>query len=233
MSKFPAVFVSHGAPDLSLHPSPARTFLSQLGNELGKPQAILMISAHWGTREPMVSKVEKPNTVHDFWGFDPKLNSINYQALGAPDLARQVSQLLDKAGIRNGVTQLSIQPRLTPEHHLQLGKALAPLRELGISIIASGSATHNLREFRKYPIDALPPVWVTEFSNWLSKAIYRGDIESLLNYRKLAPYAIKNHPTADHLFPLFVALGAGGNDRKELHYSYTYGVLSMAAYAFE
>ena len=257
MLKFPAVFISHGAPDLSLHPSPARTFLSQLGNKLGKPRAILMISAHWGTRQPIVSKVEQPDTVHDFWEFSPQLNFLNYQATGAPDLAHRVALLLNRAGIESGVsesrgldhgawnplmlmypdadipvTQLSIQPRLAPEHHLQLGRALSPLRELGILIIASGSATHNLREFGKYAIDAPPLFWVTEFSDWLSKTIYQRNLEALLNYRQLAPFARKNHPTEEHLLPLFVALGAGGINITELHDSYTYGVLSMAAYAF-
>ncbi|WP_319421985.1 DODA-type extradiol aromatic ring-opening family dioxygenase [Pleurocapsa sp. FMAR1] len=258
MSKFPAVFVSHGAPDLSLYPSPGRAFLSGLGDKLGKPQAILMISAHWGTSQPMVSKVDQPDTIHDFWGFDPRLNSLKYHASGAPDLAQRVNQLLNQAGIKSGVsasrgldhgawnplmlmypnadipvTQLSIQPRLTPEHHFQIGKALSHLRESGILIIASGSVTHNLREFGKYPIDEPPLDWVIEFSDWLSKTISQGDLDALLRYRQLAPHARKNHPTEEHLLPLFVALGAGNEtDTSELHSSYTYGVVSMAAYAF-
>ena len=153
MTIFPAVFVSHGAPDLSLNSSFARTFLSQLGNKLGKPKAILIISAHWSTRQPMTSTVEHPDTVKDFWGFSSKLNSLNYPALGASELARQVVDLLRGAriesktsknrGLDHGawnplrlmypdadvpVTQLSIQPHQTPKHHLAIGKILAPLR---------------------------------------------------------------------------------------------------------
>ena len=133
------------------------------------------------------------------------------------------------------VTQLSIQPHLTPHHHFNLGKALASLRSQNILIIASGSATHNLREFGKYSLNALPPVWVTEFSQWLSQTLEQKNIEALLDYCRLAPHASRNHPTEEHLLPLFVALGAGGERAKvvELHSSYTYGVLSMAAYAFE
>lgn len=259
MSNFPAIFVSHGAPDLSLHPSPARTFLTQLGNRLGQPQAILMISAHWGTHQPTVSTVKQPDTIHDFWGFDRRLNAIDYQAKGAPQLADKVIQLFNNAGIKIStnstrgfdhgawnplmlmysdadipVTQLSIQPNQTPEHHLQIGKILAPLRQEGVLIIASGSATHNLKMFGKYPIDAPPPNWVTDFSQWLSKTLQQGDIQALLKYRQLAPYAKQNHPSQEHLLPLFVALGAGGESTNivELHSSYTYGVLSMASYAF-
>ena len=259
MSNFPAVFVSHGAPDLSLNPSPARTFLSQLGNKLGKPKAFLIISAHWGTHQPMASVVKQPNTVKDFWGFSAELNSIHYPALGAPQLAEEVVELLTDAGIASStsqdrgldhgawnplmlmypdggipVTQLSIQPYQTPEYHFAIGKVLATLRKEGILILASGSATHNLREFGKYPIDESPPKWVEEFSQWLSTTLQQGNIEMLLNYRQLAPYAKQNHPSAEHLLPLFVALGAGGDKANavELHSSYTYGVLSMASYAF-
>ena len=259
MSIFPTVFVSHGSPDLSLQQSPAHSFLSQLGDKLGKPKAILMISAHWGTQQPMVSEVEQPDTIHDFWGFSSELNSLKYPTSGAPKLAQRVNQLFEGAGIFSDisaqrgldhgawnplvlmypnadvpVTQLSIQPLLTPAHHLKIGKALAPLRQEGILVLASGSATHNLREFGKYPLDAPPPSWVKEFSQWLSKTMQTGDVEALLNYRKLAPYASQNHPTEEHLLPLFVALGAGGDkvNITELHSSYTYGILSMAAYAF-
>ena len=132
------------------------------------------------------------------------------------------------------VTQLSIQPFQTPQHHLAIGSILAPLRREEVLILASGSATHNLREFGKYPLDAPPPNWVTEFSQWLSSTLQRGDIEALLNYRQLAPYAKENHPTEEHLLPLFTALGTGNLPANiiELHSSYTYGVISMASYAF-
>ena len=260
MTIFPAVFVSHGAPDLSLNPSPARTFLSQLGNKLGKPKAILMISAHWGTRQPMTSTVERPDTIKDFWGFSAELNSLNYPVLGASKLAEQVVELLRDVGIESKtsknrgldhgawnplklmypdadvpVTQLSIQPHQTPEHHLAIGKSLASLRQEKVLILASGSATHNLREFGKYSLDAPPPNWVHEFSQWLSTALQQGDTEALLNYRQLAPYAKENHPTEEHLLPLFTALGTGNLPANivELHSSYTYGVLSMASYAFD
>ena len=232
----PAIFVSHGAPDLPLQRSPARFFLARLGNKLARPKAILVISAHWGTLQPTVSAAEKPKTIHDFWGFDRQLYSLNYLARGAPDLAWKVSQLLNDAAIDNKIDEsrgldhgawnpwmlmypnadipvasLSIQPNQTPEHHLRVGKALTCLRDEGILIIASGSATHNLREFGKHAIDAPPPKWVTEFSNWLSEMLKTGNIKAILNYRQLAPHALKNHPTAEHLLPLYVGLGAGEN----------------------
>ena len=255
MLLFPTVFISHGAPDLLLHPSPARTFVSQLGQELGKPQAILLISAHWNTNQPTISIAERPDTIHDFWGFDPRLKSLNYPALGAPKLVQKVERLLKQAGIKSRksdrgldhgawnplllmypdadvpVTQLSIQPHLSPLHHFQLGKALKPLRNESILILTSGSATHNLKEFGRYALEEVPPSWVKEFNAWLSQTLQYANVEVLLNYRA-APHAQRNHPTEEHLLPLFVALGAGGSNISELHNSYTYGVLSMAAYAF-
>lgn len=259
MSIFPALFVSHGAPDLSLYPSPARTFLNQLGNKLAKPKAIVIISAHWITDHPLTSTVEQPDIIRDFSGFSAQLNSLNYSGTGAPELAQRVKQLLLHSGIVSGtsqdrgldhgawnplmlmypdadipVTQLSIQPDQTPHYHFELGKILAPLRQEGILILASGSATHNLREFGKYPLNAQPLGVVKEFSQWLSTTLQQQNVEALLNYRQLAPYALENHPTEEHLLPLFVALGAGNHRGNivELHSSYTYGVLSMASYAF-
>ncbi len=260
MSTFPAVFVSHGAPDLILHPSPARDFLSQLGTQLGKPQAILVISAHWLTSIPTLSTTSKTKAIHDFGGFPSELYQINYSPPGAPQLAEQIAKLLVQAGFETDVhpnrgldhgaweplilmypeanipvTQLSIQPSFSTSYHLQLGRALAPLRQEGILILASGTTTHNLRAFGQYDFDATPPEWVQGFDDWLAEAIATHNIDALLDYRKQAPHAIQNHPSEEHLLPLYVALGAGGEQTTatQLHTSFTYGVLSMAAYAFD
>lgn len=252
MSSFPAVFVSHGAPDLPLSPSPAREFLKGLGAKLGKPEAILMISAHWNTQKPIVSAAPQPRTIHDFGGFPGALYQMEYPAPGAPDLAKRVAILLGadlhpSRGLDHGawvplilmypeaeipVTQLSIQPHRNPEYHFQLGRAIAPLRDEGVLILASGSATHNLWELG-HPSGANPPIWAGEFAHWLEEAVVTGKTEDLLNYRRLAPFAQQNHPTEEHLLPLFVALGAGGGSNGNvLHNSFTYTSLSMGVYRF-
>lgn len=259
MSTFPALFISHGAPDLPLHPSLSRDFLSQLGAQLGKPKSILVVSAHWLTRVPTVSSASQVTTIYDFGGFSSALYRMNYSAPGAPQLAEKTDKLLTQAGFEIDVhssrgldhgaweplmlmypeanipvTQLSIQPHLGTSYHLQLGRALAPLRQENILILASGTTTHNLRAFGQYAFDATPPDWVQQFDDWLAAAIARNNIDALLDYRQLAPHAIQNHESEEHLLPLFVALGAGSEQTNgtQLHASFTYGVFSMAAYAF-
>ena len=132
------------------------------------------------------------------------------------------------------VVQLSVQTRLGPGHHYKLGQLLAPLREEGILIIGSGSFTHDLASFRTSGgrIDAPEPDWVHSFAEWMAAALKDGRLEGLLNYRRLAPEAAHNHPTEEHLLPLYVALGAGPETVKHLHQSTTYGILRMDAFAF-
>jgi 4,5-DOPA dioxygenase extradiol len=267
MPQIPVLFISHGAPDLPLRPSATRDFLMRLGQQLEKPTAILVISAHWNTPDPIVSAAAQPETIHDFSGFPAALYRLNYPAPGAPLLAQQIdrlsiesgfaSEVVTNRGLDHGaweplmlmypaadipVTQLSIQPSQDPAYHLRLGQAIlqrrgfanAPLRSSGVLILASGTATHNLREIGGHDDDALPPAWVSEFANWLNHTVIAGDRSALIDYQRIAPYAQRNHPTPEHLLPLFVAIGASGEDSKatQLQSSYSYGVLSMAAFSF-
>jgi 4,5-DOPA dioxygenase extradiol len=258
-AKIPSLFVSHGAPTIALDQSDAHHFLTKFPDAVPTPTSILVVSAHWETDVPHVSDAKEPETIYDFRGFADALYQMTYPAPGAPDLATRTAELLTAAnmgpvetetrGLDHGawvplmlgypaadipVTQLSINPNETPSYHFAVGEALRPLREEGVLILASGNLTHNLSEFRGQPIDAAPPEWVRAFDEWASWAIAEGQIEDLLNYRTLAPAAQRNHPTDEHLLPLFVAMGAGTptTPGRHLHKSYTYGVLAMDAYAF-
>jgi 4,5-DOPA dioxygenase extradiol len=128
-----------------------------------------------------------------------------------------------------------VQPRLGPEHHLRVGRALASLRDEGILIVGSGSFTHDLSEFRGHGPNDAAPDWVNSFADWFDAALKKGQTDELLDYRRRAPFATKNHPTEEHLLPLYAALGAAGEKAyaERLHASSTYSVLRMDVYAFQ
>jgi len=256
----PALFVSHGSPTMPLEQTAANGFLRSLGPTLGRPDAILMVSAHWDTGRPAVSAAERPETIYDFYGFPPELYRLRYPAPGAPQLAQRVAGLLKQSGLPvdidpargldHGawtplilmypeadipVTQLSIQSPLGPAHHVRLGEALRPLRDEGVLIVASGGATHNLRELRFQRGNPVPQPWTAEFNEWLADALRSRRMEDLVDYRARAPHAVRNHPTDEHLIPLYVALGAGdpGGRTQRLHSSIDSGVISMDAWRFD
>lgn len=263
MTEYPSLFLSHGAPTLTIEDSAARRYLSGLGNQLGVPKAILVISAHHNSRGDSVAVTSgvAPETVYDFSGFPEALYQITYPAPGDPELAAQVISCLKAAGftaVADGkrgfdhgawvplhlmypnadipVIQISINMQKSPQWHYDLGQALAPFRCEGNLIVGSGGATHNLREFFKgeYELDAESPKWVTTFADWLSERIEAGDVAAVLDAVESGPDGHRNHPYMDHILPLFVAMGAGGEQAKgrRLHKSSTYGVLAMDAYAF-
>jgi 4,5-DOPA dioxygenase extradiol len=133
------------------------------------------------------------------------------------------------------VTQLSVVHGASPAEHERLGRVLAELRNDGVLVVGSGSLTHNLDEFRGQGIDAPVPDWVGDFEAWMKARLESSDRAALLGYRRAAPFAAQNHPTEEHLLPLFVAIGAAGPDARatQLHASFEHGVLAMDAYAFQ
>ena len=258
--KMPVIFVSHGAPTLPLEPGDTGAAWRKLGEQLPRPTAILIISAHWESHIPTISRAVHPETIHDFNGFPEQLYSLQYPARGAPEMAQQAALALQKAdipvqlddthGLDHGawvplslmypqadipVAQLSLQPEKNPAWHLALGRALRPLSEQGVLIIGSGSITHNLSAVFKHPRGAVVPEWVTEFCDWMAQKISTGDLEALSAYRTLAPHAVQNHPTDEHLLPLFVALGAADkiNSAAHLNRVMTFGMLAMDAWLFD
>jgi 4,5-DOPA dioxygenase extradiol len=255
----PSLFLSHGAPTLPLSDTPARTFLSELGTKLSHPKAILVISAHWETERPAVNAVAVNDTIHDFYGFPRPLYAMRYPAPGAPVLAARIAEALRASGLgcdidtRRGldhgawvplllmypdadipVLQLSLQPHLGAAHHVRVGRALQALAGEGVLIIGSGSMTHDLSEFRGHGLNDPAPAWVSGFADWCHDALTSGATADLLNYRELAPFARKNHPSEEHFLPLFSALGAAGEDAlaERLHVSSTYSILRMDVFAF-
>ena len=251
----PTVFVSHGSPMLFLEQDlPARAFLATLGKQVPKPKAIVAVSAHWNTEQPAVSLAARPETIHDFYGFPDALYRLHYDAPGAPELAERVAELTGAGrdpgyGLDHGawvpamlgwpeadipIFQLSVQPYMTPAHHIALGRKLSGLREEGVLVMGSGSATHNLRRLVRGQHDTPPEPWAKAFDDWVADTVEKGDEAALANYRSAAPHARDAHPTDEHFLPLHVAFGAAGKGAhgRALHRSFTSGNLSMAAYSF-
>jgi 4,5-DOPA dioxygenase extradiol len=257
----PALFVSHGSPLLAIVDSPARRFLAALGGKLPRPEAIVAVSAHHDAPETEVTGAAHPETIHDFGGFPRELYAIRYRAPGAPELAERVAEMLRREsfparidarrGFDHGawiplylmypeadvpVVQVSIDTRRDAERHFALGRALRPLRDAGVLLLASGGATHNLALYMYADgrDDREVPPFVAAFNDWTARAIAERRYDDLVRWRELAPYPAENHPTPEHLLPLFVALGAAGGDEhgERIHSSYDRGLLALDAYAF-
>lgn len=186
-ASYPSLFVSHGAPTLALEDCAVTRFLTSLGQKLGKPKAILIISAHFDQRRPTIACGERLETIYDFGGFPAALYEVRYPARGSSEIAVRVGELLLEAGIASDmdetrgmdhgcwvplvhmypnadvpIVQLSISMGQSPQWHFELGQALSGLREEGVLIIGSGSASHNLRELMMGQHDEEEPMvpWV-------------------------------------------------------------------------
>lgn len=236
-----------------------RSFLRGLADRHERPRAILVVSAHWETTHPRVSATAHNETIHDFHGFPAAAFAMRYDAPGSPEIAARTIDLLNAAGVQASphptrgldhgawvplsliypdadipVFQVSIQSRLDPEYHLRLGRALALLRDEGVLIIGSGSLTHDLGSFRGTRANYPAVDWVDAFADWTNEALREGRIDDLIDYRRRAPFAERNHPTDEHLLPLYVAIGAAGEGARveRLHKSTTFGILRMDVFAF-
>jgi 4,5-DOPA dioxygenase extradiol len=264
-SAFPAFFISHGSPDTAIADTHAAAWLRQMAADLPRPRAIVVASAHFEVSGGVaVSADPDPETIHDFGGFAPELYAMQYPAPGEPDLARRITddlqaagflaQAVDRRGFDHGVwvplklaypdadipvVSVSVDPDKGPDHHYRLGQALAGLGADGVLVIGSGSFTHNLGEafklLRAGVREADVPGWVQEFTGWMNERLAKNDVEALIDYRSEAPFAVKNHPTDEHLLPLYVAMGAAGEGARasRVHDSAEFGVLAMTMWRFD
>lgn len=253
----PLMFISHGAPTFALEPGVLGEQLGDIGQSLDSVKAVLVISPHWQTADIEVMTNPLPETIHDFYGFPKALYELSYPVKGATAAAAKTIEVLRNAGfsvqenttrgldhgtwvplmhlLPNGdipVFQVSMPRSLDPQSAYELGQALATLRNEGVMIVASGSMTHNLHDFRQGAGGDLP--YVSSFANWVKQAVQNEQLDQLLAYRDFAPGAMRAHPTDEHFLPLFVALGARLNDvsLKTIEGGIDYGILSMDSFAW-
>jgi 4,5-DOPA dioxygenase extradiol len=224
----PALFIGHGSPMNAIKDSAYTRAWHRLAAELPFPEAILVVSAHWYTRGTAVTAMERPRTIHDFYGFPAELFACQYPAPGDPALAAQVATMLapqpvglDEAwGLDHGawsvllhlypvanipVLQLSIDAGLSPEQHFELARRLQPLRDRGVLVLGTGNVVHNLRRMQR---DAHAPAaaWAQRFNDFVRQAVLAGDDQALIHYDRQGQDALNSVPTVEHYLPLLYVL---------------------------
>ncbi|MFA6574193.1 MAG: class III extradiol ring-cleavage dioxygenase, partial [Nocardioides sp.] len=227
--RMPALYLGHGAPPLLDDPIWSGQ-LASWAQDLPRPKAILIVSAHWESAPVSLSANGAP-LVYDFGGFDQKYYRMTYQTPDATALAQRVTAMMPASepvhqhtsrGLDHGawvplrimypeadipVLQMSL-PTSDPARLLALGERLRPLRDEGVLIIGSGFLTHGLPYLKEFRIEAAAPGWSKDFDAWAGEALARGDVDALANYRAEAPGMPYAHPTVEHYTPLFITLGA-------------------------
>lgn len=215
----PAVFFGHGSPMNGLG-GPHADAWRALGQAIGRPRGVVMVSAHWETMGLGVTAQEKPPTIHDFGGFPRELHEMQYPAPGSPALAARVAELTgaqatNSWGLDHGtwsvlahvfpdadvpIVQLSLDRRLEARGHYELARRLAPLRDEGVMIAGSGDFVHNLRTWKRDGGE--PYAWASGFNEAVKSALARGDHDALIDWVGLAEEAQMSVPTDEHYLPL-------------------------------
>jgi len=231
------VFLAHGSPFTIFEQSEFTAFLNRFGQE-NKPKAIVIFSAHF---ENKITTIAATDDVHeleyDYYGFPPEYYQVQYPARGSTIIAAIVEERLQKhhipvqrkyRGLDHGVfpimrhaypeanipiVPISVNADLPAKEQIAIGEALQGLEKQGILVIGSGFISHNLSKIARDP-QALPYDWAVEFTDWIREKVLSRDVESLCNYKTLAPHAEKAVPRAEHFVPLLISLGSGDSNRK-------------------
>lgn len=234
--------------------------LRSLRDQTGaRPKAILVISGHWETSIPTVLETATHSLYYDYSGFPEHTYHLRYPALGAPEIAARTRALLEQAGIKTAgesrrgldhgvfiplmlvypdadipVVQLSLQADMSPRRHLEIGRALAPLRDEGVLIIGSGMSFHNIRAMMQGPSPSIT-AGAEAFDNWLTQTVTSSPTarESRLAAWADAPGARLAHPREEHLLPLMVAAGAAdGDPGRQIYSERLGGQIAVSGYRF-
>ncbi|NKF07181.1 4,5-DOPA dioxygenase extradiol [Clostridium gasigenes] len=251
IKKQPVLFIAHGSPMNAIIENSYSKSLNKLGEELDKPKAIMIISAHWYINNTFLTKQDSPKEIYDFYGFPEELYKVKYSTSGAKpyinlafeELKNYDVKLTDTWGLDHGgwsvlkhifpkadipVFELSLNALEKEEYHYNLGKKLSKLREQGILILASGNIVHNLGKI-KYNEEDKPYKWALDFDNFVRDAIINDEHDKLINYKDFGQDALESVPTNEHFLPLLYVLALKEDEDKvefifdEIHH----GSLSM------
>ncbi|MAE58830.1 MAG: 4,5-DOPA dioxygenase extradiol [Halobacteriovorax sp.] len=233
--KQPVLFLGHGSPMNAIAENNFTKKLNKLAQEIPIPKAILIISAHWETKGSWLTGMEKPKTIHDFYGFPKSLYEVQYPAPGSPELVSKIQREIKTPSIHNDqnqwgldhgtwsvlrhiypnanipIVQLSIDKTKPFEYHYELGQQISFLREQGVLIMGSGNIVHNLKKI-SWQEDAPIHGWALEFDQWVKKRAQERDFESLVKKATNTKAGQLSIPTPEHYLPLLYVLGAGGKD---------------------
>lgn len=248
-NRMPALFLGHGSPMNAIEDNEFTRSLADLAERLPRPQAVLVVSAHWLTRgNTHVLSAQAPRTIHDFYGFPPELFAVRYPAPGAPELASLTAQMCDGTcddswGLDHAswallrrmypladvpTFELSLDIAAPPARHVEIGRSLAGLRERGVLVVGSGNIVHNLGA-----LDWGSPhggfEWAVEFDAWAAGRIEDGDVDGLAGYESLGRNAALAVPTNEHYLPLLYAMALKREDEtvSTVYEGMEYGSLSM------
>lgn len=229
----PVAFIGHGSPMNALEDNAYTRAWQALGQRIGKPRAILAVSAHWTTRGTAVTAMPTPPTIHDFGGFPQALFDMQYPAPGDPALASRIRDMLAPLEVRldqdwgldHGtwsvlvkaypqadvpVLQFSLDITQAPAFHLELGHRLRPLREQGVLIVATGNVVHNLRTIRWNSRQGYD--WAERFEARIRAHLLKGEVEALADTGDWDEDARLSVPTIEHYLPLLYIAGARHED---------------------
>jgi 4,5-DOPA dioxygenase extradiol len=252
--RFPAFFIGHGSPMNVIAENSYTRDLLKIGDSLSEPKAILVISAHWQTRETMVTGAAHAEQIYDFYGFPRELYEVIYHAPGSPETAKMISEIdgqgsvsiHEKRGIDHAawavlkhiypkqnipVLELGLNVNMNWKQHFEFGKKLSVLRTRNILVIGSGNIVHNLSDFAWEESAPCYP-WAVEFDARVKNALLKKDIELLLDHKKLGPIAQRAIPTDEHYIPMLYVLGMmDENDELSfIHESIQNGSISMRSF---
>ncbi len=229
----PVLFIGHGSPMNGIENNEFSLQWTSMANDIPKPNAVLVISAHWFTNGTHITAMDFPQTIHDFGGFPQELFDISYPAPGSPDLAMETKNLLTGVavgldhdwGLDHGawtvvkhmyphadipVLQLSIDYTRDARYHYDLAKELYQLRRRGVLIMGSGNMVHNLRIMSWEMINGGGYDWALEINEKFKDLILSNTHQSLIAYQSLGKEAMLAIPTPEHYLPLMYTLGLKG-----------------------